>query len=83
MRAGVSYVLITMLLVAFVLPLFYVASAGPAIWCRDRGIISQRTLVTAYGLVGWLSDAPWVGRPVTWYCNQWCDQKLREQNAGP
>jgi len=47
-----SPLIIAALLCIFLLPPLYVASCGPAIWCRDHGLIPQSTLVTVYAPVG-------------------------------
>ena len=81
MRPSVSHALIAVLLIAFLLPPLYVASVGPAIWCRDRGIISQPMLMTVYGPVGKLFDVRFVGRHIHWYCSLWHNRELAQQNG--
>jgi len=66
-----SPVAIALLLLVFLVPPMYVASAGPAIWCRDRGIISQETLITLYWPIGSAEGWPVVGRAIHWYFNLW------------
>lgn len=81
MRHGPSHVLIAVLLVAFLLPLLYVASAGPAIWCRDRAIIPQRTLATVYSPVVMLYEVPVMRHYVHWYLSKWHNRELAQQNG--
>ena len=79
MRHGVSHVLIAVLLVAFLLPPFYVVSAGPAIWCRDRRIIQQRTLMAIYGPLDYAYRIPVLGSACHWYWSKWHRPELRQQ----
>jgi hypothetical protein len=68
-------VAIAILLFVFLVPPGYVASAGPAIWCRDRGIISQETLITLYWPISSVEGLPFVGRAIHWYFNLWYTPK--------
>jgi hypothetical protein len=77
-----SPVSVALLILAFVSPLLYVASCGPAIWCRDRGIISQRQVIAVYTPVGWtIENVPIVGGMINKYCNLWSTPKA--QRADP
>ena len=66
---------IAILLLVLLLPPAYVASVGPAIWCRDRGIISQETMGTLYWPVSAGFRLPVVGRALQWYCDHWYTPK--------
>jgi hypothetical protein len=70
MRRG-SPVAIAILLIVFIAPPAYVASVGPAIWCRNRGVISQETLATVYWPIKNADVWPVVGWAFHRYFNLW------------
>jgi hypothetical protein len=82
MRKSVSPVLLALVLALFLVPPLYVVSAGPAIWCHDRGIISQRAMTTCYWPVSWtIEHVPIVGRAVNSYCLFWYTPEKQRQGS--
>lgn len=62
---------ILILLAALCLPA-YLASVGPAAWCRDRKIISHGTYVAVYLPVGLICDyVPVLGPALLDYLELW------------
>ena len=81
-RGGAAAVLVVVIALTL-LPMLYVASSGPAIVCRDRGVISQETLVTIYWPVSWaIQNVPVAGRALDWYCNLWHTPKVQPAASG-
>jgi hypothetical protein len=66
---------IAVLVFTLLFPPLYVASCGPAIWCRDRGIISQDTMLAVHWPVMALEKVPIVGRLVFRYLDLWYSQE--------
>jgi len=76
MRAS-SPIVVAVLLCIIILPPFYVASCGPAIWCRDRGIVDQGTVLVVYWPVSWaMQNVPIVGSAIDRYLRLWYSPNL-------
>jgi hypothetical protein len=52
-------------------PAVYVASVGPAIWCRDKGIVSEDTVIAVYWPLAKALLHPTLGPPINRYCELW------------
>jgi hypothetical protein len=64
-------VIVVWLIAIFALVSLYLLSTGPAVLLRDKGIISQQTIVRVYTPVQWLYGVPFFAGAMESYLSFW------------